>query len=442
MRVFIAGIDGYLGWPLAQHLAARGHEPAGADALLRRAWVAEMGSDSAVPIVSVDERRAAFRDHFGVPLPFSAVNVRDHTALGRLLRDFAPDVVVHLAECPSAPYSMIDFRHADFVQGNNVSGTLSLLFAMREHCPDAHLVKLGSMGEYGTPDVDIPEGFFEVEFRGRRDVLPFPRQAGSWYHWSKVFDSQNVAFACRLWGLRATDVMQGVVYGSWCPQDPRLNSRLDFDEAFGTAVHRFCCQAVTGRPITPYGSGAQRRGLLSLADALQCLTLALENPPAAGEYRVFNQLREVLSVGRLAELVQGAAHRLGIEADVRAVDNPRAEAEQHHYHPDHEKLPALGFRPSAPIEDELQRILRDLLPHADRIAAHAGSLPPTVRWRPPPAAAPMPTSAPAAASTATSTPPAAAGVRNPSEEGKGHERDTAPGHADRGRGPGRPARTA
>ncbi len=388
MRVFIAGVDGYLGWPLAQHLSARGHDIAGADALLRRNWVAERGSVSAIPIAPVDERLTAYGELSGSSLPFHALNLRDHSALGRALADFAPDAVVQLAECPSAPYSMIDFRHADFVQRNNVSGTLSLLFAMREHCPDAHLVKLGTMGEYGTPDVDIPEGFFEVEFRGRRDRLPFPRQAGSWYHWSKVFDSHNVAFACRLWGLGATDVMQGIVYGSWCPPaDPRLNSRLDFDEAFGTAVNRFCCQAVIGHPITPYGSGTQSRALLSLADSMQCLTLALEHPPAPGEYRVFNQLRDVLSIKQLAELVRDAADSLGITAHIATVDNPRSEAEAHHYSPDSENLRALGFKPSAPIDEELRRMIGDLLPHADRVKAHADRLPPTVRWHPGPAPA-------------------------------------------------------
>ncbi|AZQ71479.1 NAD-dependent epimerase/dehydratase family protein [Streptomyces abikoensis] len=419
MRVFIAGIDGYLGWPLAQHLAARGHTVAGADALLRRAWVGERGSVSAVPIAPVYERLAAFRELSGEPLPFSPLDLRDHPALGRALAAFGPDAVVHLAECPSAPYSMIDFRHADFVQSNNVSGTLSLLFAMREHCPGAHLVKLGTMGEYGTPDLDIPEGFFDVEFRGRRDRLPFPRQAGSWYHWSKVFDSQNVGFACRLWGLAATDVMQGVVYGSWCPPaDPRLNSRLDFDEAFGTAVNRFCCQAVIGRPITPYGNGTQSRGLLSLADCLQCLTLVLEHPPAPGEYRVVNQLRDVLSVGRLAELVRDAARALGIDARIAAVDNPRDEAEAHRYNPDSEKLRELGFKPSAPIGAELRQMIGDLLPHADRVRAHADRLPPTVRWRRP--VIPNP-------------------AKDPTEEGTRYEPETAADHDGGGGGPHRPA---
>jgi UDP-sulfoquinovose synthase len=381
VRVFIAGVDGYLGWTLAQHLARQGHDVGGADALLRRIWVNEMDSVSAIPIASMDERLASFGEHFGKPMRFFALDLRDHEALCAALAEFKPDAVVHLAECPSAPYSMIDFHHADFVQRNNVSGTLSLLFAMRDHCPEAHLVKLGSMGEYGTPNLDIPEGFFEVEYRGRRDQLPFPRQAGSWYHWSKVFDSHNVAFACQLWGLRATDVMQGVVYGTWLDTDARLNTRLDFDEAFGTALNRFCCQAVIGKPLMTYGQGTQRRGFLSLADSMQCLSLAIEHPPAVGEYRVFNQLREVLSVNDLAQLVRAACQSLELAVEIKPLDNPRVEAEAHHYRPDSQHLRDLGFRQSLPIDEEIRNMIGDLLPHRDRIAAHADQLAPTVRWR-------------------------------------------------------------
>ena len=381
MRVLITGMDGYLGWALAQHLAREGHTIGGADALLRREWVNQMGSASAIPIVSVDERLAAFREHFKAPLRFFVLNVCDHAALSAALVDFKPDAIVHLAECPSAPYSMIDFWHADFVQRNNVSGTLSLLFAMRNHCPDAHLIKLGTMGEYGTPNLDIPEGFFEVEFRGRADRLPFPRQAGSWYHWSKVFNSHNVAFACQLWGLRATDVMQGVVYGAWCNTDMRLNTRLDFDEAFGTALNRFCCQAVIGQPLMPYGRGTQQRGFLSLADSMQCMSLAINNPAKAGEYRVFNQLRDVLSINDLALLVRRAGEAFGLAVEIEPLSNPRVEAEAHYYCPDSERLRALGFRPSLPIDMELRTMIGDLLPHRDRIAAHADRLAPTVRWR-------------------------------------------------------------
>jgi UDP-sulfoquinovose synthase len=381
VRVFIAGVDGYLGWPLAQHLARQGHVIGGADALLRRLWVDQMGSVSAIPIGSMDERLSAFGEHFGERLLFFPLDLRDHVTLCSALAEFKPDAVVHFAECPSAPYSMIDFDHANFVQGNNVSGTMSLLFAMRDHCPEAHLIKLGTMGEYGTPNLDIPEGFFEVEYRGRRDQLPFPRQAGSWYHWSKVFDSHNVAFACQLWGLRATDVMQGIVYGTWLDTDVRLNTRLDFDEAFGTALNRFCCQAVIGQPLMPYGQGTQRRGFLSLADSMHCLGLAIEHPAEVGEYRIFNQLREVLSVNELAELVRMAGKAVGLAVEIDPVDNPRMEAEAHYYNPDSHRLRALGFRPSLPINGVIQNMIGELLPHRDRIAAHANRLAPTVRWQ-------------------------------------------------------------
>jgi UDP-sulfoquinovose synthase len=383
MRVFIAGVDGYLGFTLAQYLAARGHEVAGADAFLRRRWVAEMGSWSALPVASMEDRRRAFAERHGRPLDFSRIDLRDYAAVERALSEFVPDAVVHLGECPSAPYSMLDVHHAIFVQTNNITSTFNLLYAMRDVVPDAHLLKLGTMGEYGTPNVPIPEGFFEVEYRGRRDRMPFPRQAGSFYHWSKVAGSNNIMLACRLYGLAATDVMQGVVFGTRIDEmadDWRLATRLDFDECFGTAVNRFCCQAVVGHPITPYGAGHQKRGFLSLRDSMQCLTLALEHPPAAGEYRVFNQFAEVYDVSELAEKVRRAAARLGIEARVLPVDNPRTEAEEHYYEPDHRALAELGYRPARSVEDELTVMLGDLAAHEARIAEKRHAFRLDLRW--------------------------------------------------------------
>ena len=380
MRVFIAGIDGYLGWPLAQHLARRGYTVGGADGLFRRNWVGQAGSVSAIPIASIQSRLEAFQTELHQSMQFFQIDLRDHEALCSALVEFRPDAIVHLAECPSAPYSMIDFNCADYVQSNNVSGTLSLLFAMRDHCPSAHLIKLGTMGEYGTPNIDIPEGFFNVSYRGRNDRLPFPRQANSWYHWSKVFDSHNVAFACQIWGLRATDVMQGVVYGTWTESDARLNTRFDFDAVFGTAINRFCSQAVIGHQLTVYGEGSQRRGFLSLADSLQCLQISVDHPPTSGEYRVFNQLRDVFSIAEIADLVRTACEPFGLNADIVQIDNPRAEADQHYYSPDCNLLPALGFRPSGPIMEEVQKMIHDLLPHRPRIAAHATTLMPSVTW--------------------------------------------------------------
>ena len=383
MRVFIAGIDGYLGWPLAQYLTARGHEVAGTDRYLRRQWVAEMNSESAIPIASIEDRLLAFRERYGHDLNYREGDLLDYAFLRSYLDEFKPDAIVHLAEMPSAPYSMMDQAHAVFTQQNNVIGSLNLLWAMKEVCPDAHLVKLGTMGEYGTPNVDIPEGFFEVEYRGRKDVLPFPRQAGSFYHWSKVHDSGNTMFACRIWGLRSTDIMQGVVFGTQIDEmgdDPRLRSRLDFDQCFGTAVNRFCCQAVIGHALTVYGSGGQTRGFLPLRDSMQCLTIAIENPPAAGEYRVFNQFEECYPVEELAEKVREAGRDVGLNVEIERFDNPRTEKHEHYYNPDREHLIRLGYKPTHDVVAEMRIMLRDLLTHRERIMRHRDILIPDIRW--------------------------------------------------------------
>lgn len=383
MRVLIAGVDGYLGWSLAQHLRRRGHEVAGVDNGARRRWVEEMGSVSAIPIATPEARRAAFAEHFGVPLPWWDGDLRDRDLVRHVVVESQPDAVVQLGECPSAPYSMIDAEHAIEVQTNNLVGTFRLIAALHELRPAAHLIKLGTMGEYGTPNIAIPEGFFEVEYRGRRDVLPFPRQAGSWYHWSKVHGSHNVMFACRLWGLRATDVMQGVVFGTRidAPQhDPRLRTRLDFDEAFGTAINRYCCEAAIGHPLTPFGAGHQQRGFLPLRDCMQCLALAVENPPERGEYRVFNQFQEVYDLTELACKVQRVGAELGLNVAVRNLENPRTEADEHFYAPDHQRLLDLGYIPTTDIEAEIRVVLEDLLAERERIRRHAHVLVPSIRW--------------------------------------------------------------
>ena len=383
MRVFIAGVDGYLGWSLAQYLMARGHDVAGADIFFRRRWVEEMGSWSAIPVFDVDERLRAIKERWDKDLGFWEGDLREYGFVESIFSQFQPDAVVHLGECPSAPYSMVDAEHAAFVQVNNIVSTLNILAAMKELRPRAHLVKLGTMGEYGTPTMDIPEGFFEVEYRGKRDYLPFPRQAGSWYHWSKVHGSNNVMFACKIWELAATDIMQGVVFGTRIDEmegDERLLTRLDFDQAFGTAVNRFCCQAVIGDPLTPFGKGRQRRGFLPLRDSMQCLTLALENPPERGEYRVFNQFAEVYEITELALKVQKVAGELGLDVAVRNLENPRRELEDHYYNPDHQHLFDLGYVPSHDVEAEMRLMLRDLMTYEDRIAAQRDALIPDVRW--------------------------------------------------------------
>ena len=383
MRIFIAGVDGYLGWSLAQHLAARGHEVAGADIFLRRQWVEEMGSWSAVPIADMKERLQGFRQRHGRELRFWEGDLRQYGVVEEIFKEFQPDAIAHLGECPSAPYSMVDVHHTVFVQTNNIISTLNFLYAMRDIRPEAHLLKLGTMGEYGTPPIDIPEGFFEVEFRGRRAHLSFPRQAGSWYHWSKVHGSNNIAFACKIWGLRSTDVMQGVVFGTRIDEmenDPRLLTRLDFDQAFGTVVNRYCCQAVINHPLTPFGRGHQIRGFLPLRDSMQCLTLALENPPKVGEYRVFNQLEETYGVTDLALKVQKVAGQLGLDVEVQNLENPRQELEEHYYKVDHQHLLNLGYKPTHDVEAEMRIMLKDLMRCSDRIEAKKNALIPDVRW--------------------------------------------------------------
>ena len=270
MRVLIAGVDGYLGWSLANYLAARGHEVGGIDNFYRRRWVKEVGGWSALPIASMRRRRLGYFERHGARLKFWKGDLCDYGLVESVLEEFAPEAIVHLGECPSAPYSMIDVHHAAFVQKNNIEGTLNLLFGMRDVVPRAHLVKLGTMGEYGTPNIDIPEGFFEIEWRGRRERLPFPRQAGSWYHQSKVHGSNNIMLASKLWGIAATDVMQGVVFGTRVDQtaeEDRLRTRFDFDQCFGTVLNRYCAQAVIGHPLTPYGRGRQKRGFLQIGRA-------------------------------------------------------------------------------------------------------------------------------------------------------------------------------
>ena len=383
MRVMIAGMDGYLGWSLAQYLVARGHEVAGADCFLRRKWVQEMGSQSAMPIVEMDARLVAFKETHRTGVLFEEGDFRDYAFVEGLFRAFQPEAVVHFGEMPAAPYSMIDVDHCVFTQTNNIVGTLNILHAMKNICPSAHLVKLGTMGEYGTPNIDIPEGFFTIEYRGRQDTLPFPRQAGSWYHQTKVHDSHNIMFACKIWGLRSTDIMQGVVFGTRIPEmgdDERLLTRFDFDQCFGTAINRFCAQAAIGHSLTPYGKGHQRRGFLPLRDSMQCLTIAITNPPAEGEYRVFNQFEEVYDIYELAEKVVRVAAALGLEAEVRRLENPRMELEEHYYNPDHQHLLDLGYKPTHDVEAEMRLALQDLMRYRDRIEDVRSVLIPDIRW--------------------------------------------------------------
>ncbi len=383
MRVLILGGDGYLGWPTAMRFSAGGHEVFVVDNFSRRTWHEKHGTDSLTPIRSLEERIEAWKEISGVEVASFIGAIEDPEFLERVVVETKPEAVVHYGEQPSAPYSMASREQAVETQYTNVIGTLNLLFFLRDHAPDCHLVKLGTMGEYGTPNIEIEEGFIEIEHKGRKDILPFPKLPGSLYHLSKVHDSNNIHFACRVWGLRSTDLNQGVVYGidtEETAQDERLNTRFDYDEWFGTVLNRFCVQAVIGHPLTVYGKGGQTRGFLNIRDTLQCVELAVNNPADAGEYRVFNQFTESFSVSQLAELVQVSAAELGIEVEIEHVENPRVELEEHYYNPVHTKLLDLGLEPSH-LGDELVRsMLKTIERYRDRVIDSA--IDPRTQWKP------------------------------------------------------------
>ena len=385
MRVLILGGDGYLGWPTALRFSGKGHDVAVVDNFARRRWVEEQGGDSLTPIASLSDRIEVWKDVSGKHIESYVGDISENTFIADLVREFLPDAVIHYGEQPSAPWSMKSVENAVITQQSNVIGSLKLLWAMRDHVPNAHLIKLGTMGEYGTPNIDIEEGFIEIEHNGRRDVLPFPKLPGSLYHLSKVHDSHNIHFACRIWGLRSTDLNQGVVYGIETPEtklDERLITRFDYDEAFGTALNRFCVQAVIGHPLTVYGKGGQTRGFLNILDTLQCVELTAANPPAAGEYRVFNQFTEVFTVAELAEKVRHAGEEIGIPVQVRNVANPRVEQEEHYYNPKHTKLPSLGLQPTLLSETLIESALHVIDRYKGRVIGDV--IDPSTEWRPTP----------------------------------------------------------
>ncbi|HXW38445.1 MAG TPA: NAD-dependent epimerase/dehydratase family protein [Acidimicrobiales bacterium] len=379
MRVLVLGADGYLGWPTALHLSHRGHAVGAVDNFVRRQYDYELGTSSLVPITHLQRRIKVWEEISGLTVEPFIGDLNDPVFVYDTLREFRPDAIVHFAEQRSAPYSMIDRAHAVYTQVNNVVGNLNLLFAIAEIDPSVHLVKLGTMGEYGTPNIDIEEGFIEITHRGRTDVLPFPKQPGSYYHLSKVHDSHNIAFACRIWGLRSTDLNQGIVY--WQETDETvlhrdLATRFDYDGVFGTVLNRFCVQAVAGHPLTVYGAGGQTRGMLDIRDTLACVELAVTNPAERGEYRVFNQFTESFSIQELADKVVDAS---SAPVSVTNIENPRVEKEHHYYRAAHTKLLDLGLVPHLLERSTVASILRVAERHRDRIDSDA--IAPSTNWR-------------------------------------------------------------
>lgn len=382
MKVLVIGGDGYCGWATALYLSNRGYEVGILDNLVRRHWDAQLQIETLTPIAPIQARLKRWKELTGKHIDLYIGDINDYPFLEKSMLDFQPEAVVHFGEQRSAPFSMIDREHAVLTQSNNVIGNLNLLYALRDNFPDCHLVKLGTMGEYGTPNIDIEEGYITLEHNGRKDTLPYPKQPGSFYHLSKVHDSHNIHFACKVWGLRATDLNQGVVYGVLTEEtgmDELLINRLDYDGVFGTALNRFCIQAAVGHPLTVYGKGSQTRAFLDIRDTVRCVEIAIANPGDPGIFRVFNQFTEMFSVGDLAMMVKKAGTTLGLDVEINHLDNPRVEAEDHYFNAKNTNLLDLGLQPHMLSDSLLDSLLNFAVKYKDRV--DHSQIMPKVQWR-------------------------------------------------------------
>lgn len=371
MRILILGGDGYLGWPTAMHLAAAGHEVVAVDNYLRRRLCREVKVEPLYEVPELDERCAIWQGQTGGKIGYQIGDLTEWEFISGIFRNFGPQAVVHYAEQPAAPYSMLNRQAATLTLRNNLLVTANVIFAVRENSPDAHIVKLGTMGEYGTPNIDIEEGWLEVEHKGRHQKFLYPRQAGSLYHTTKIMDTDLLWFYVRMWNLRVTDLMQGPVYGIFTAEtgnDDRLLPFFNYDEIFGTVLNRFVVQAVAGYPLTVFGKGGQTRGFLNIKDTLNCIRLSLENLPDPGELRIFNQFTETFSVNELADRVKAAGADFGLNVEIQHIENPRIEAEEHYYNPKHTGLMELGLKPHYLDDQTLAKMMQFVMKYQDRIA--------------------------------------------------------------------------
>jgi UDP-sulfoquinovose synthase len=384
--MLVLGGDGYLGWPTALHLSALGHDVAVNDNFARRAYDEEMGVESLIPIATLDERIATWHQISGNAIKVYVGDLCDPSVVHQMVGEFRPQTIVHFGEQRAAPYSMIDQAHAVYTQTNNVVGNLNVMYAIADIDRDIHLVKLGTMGEYGTPNIDIEEGWIEIEHNGRSDRMLYPKRPGSFYHCSKVHDSTNIEFGCRIWGMRATDLNQGVVYGADTEQtklDPRLATRFDYDGVFGTVLNRMVIQAILGHPLTVYGNGSQTRGLINIVDTVECIRIAAENPADRGEFRVFNQMTEAMSIRQIADTIAAEypnwSGANGSGVTIEHVDNPRVELYDHYYNVKHTALVNLGLKPTLLSTTLIDHVFDVVEHYRDRVDLAA--IMPTVNWR-------------------------------------------------------------
>jgi UDP-sulfoquinovose synthase len=361
-HILILGGDGYLGWPTAMYFSARGYQVTVADNYFRRNACTELNVGMLYAVPTLVERAKLWYELTGYEIKVVISDLSEPCAMRQLFNGSAvyqwsvnnsfsciPETVVHFAEQPSAPYSLIDYQHADITLINNLRVTNNLLWAIRDLSPKTHIIKLGTMGEYGTPNIDIEEGWLEVEHKGRKDKFLFPRQASSLYHTTKIMDTDLMWFGVRMWGLKVTDLMQGPVYGIDTEEsliDERFRTIFNYDEIFGTVVNRFIVQAIAGYPLTVYGTGGQTRGYINIKDVLQCIHISEKNPPSQPELKIFNQITETFSVNELAKKTKNIGLERGYQVKIQEIENPRKEEEDHYYNPTYTGLNQLGVKPN------------------------------------------------------------------------------------------------
>ncbi len=381
MKILVLGADGYLGWPTAMYFSSKGHNVCAIDNFSKRKLELELGTEPLIKLPSLHERVKKWNKKSKKKIRLLIGDLLNARFVYKTLSEFKPDAIIHYAEQPSAPYSMVGREQAVFTQHNNVIGNLNLLFAIKSVVPNAHLVKLGTMGEYGTPNIDIEEGYIKIKHNGREDVLPFPKKPGSFYHLSKVHDSHNILLACDIWKIRATDLNQGVVYGidtELSKYEEDFHTSFHYDQIFGTVLNRFCVQAILNLPLSVYGDGDQIRGYLNIVDTIKCVEIAIQNPSQKGEFRVFNQFTETFSVNQIAELVVKAAKIINLDVKVKKLKNPRIEMAKHYYNPKNTNLLDLGLKPVLLNEDVIIRILKTVDKFKKNVIK--SSILPTIKW--------------------------------------------------------------
>ena len=382
MKILILGGDGYLGWPTSLYFSARNHDVHTLDNFVKKKIELENGIKNLIHQPPLAERVKLWNSNNKKKIKSYTCDLLNHRLLYELLEEIKPEVIIHYAEQPSAPYSMKGREACIFTQQNNIIGNLNLLFAMKKYCPEAHLIKLGTLGEYGTPNIDIEEGWLDIVHNGRKDRLLYPKKPGSFYHLSKVHDSHNIEFACRIWDFKCTDLNQGVVYGINTKEignEEGLATSFHYDEIFGTVINRFVTQASLGLDLTVYGEGTQKRGYLNINDTMRCVELSALNPADKGEFRVFNQYTETFTINDIAKKVLKASKELDINIQAKKIENPRIEQQNHYYNPTNKSLVDLGLEPIELNNSLLTDLIKKIKNYSENVIRD--TLNPTIKWK-------------------------------------------------------------